>query len=359
MNGHIVKKQDRWQELEHDWIRLQNLISPCPFRSWWFFEQSIELWDEIWVYRQEGKICAIFPMQKKHWWSWTTMGVRDFNYACFVVDPAHIESAMYAFIKFLKATRRMLFIKGLRGWIETDQLIAEQFRKSRLLTAHYAVPAFEVELSTLPESYYQKHSKHHSLKKRMRKLSQRGPIEWKQLSIDQFDELLKLHYLRWSERRDTSGIKEEEKQTWLKNLWLNRPDEVQVLGFECAGELVAFQWDFLSGDRVVSYWTGFHPGYSAYAPGFLMLFHTINHWHTQGTDRFDFSSGYEKYKEEWSTHQRLDQHLVIAPWSLTWAFAGTYLKHRIISKLKHYPQVVQAIRERRLYGKPFSHFFRR
>lgn len=359
MNVTILKKQDDWHELEQDWIRLQDLTSPCPFRSWWFFEQSTELWDEILVYQQDGRISAIFPIQKKHSWSWTTMGARDCNYACFVVDPVHMKPAVRAFIKCLKSTWRMLYIKGLRGWEETDQLVTEQFRKSRLWTAQYVVPAFEVELTTLPESYYHKHSKHHSLKKRMRKLSQRGEIEWKQLTIERFDELVHLHHLRWSERRDTSGIKEQEKQIWLKNLWMNRPDEVQVLGYECAGELLAFQWDFIGRERVISYWTGFHPAYSAYAPGFLMLFHTINHWHAKGIDRFDFSSGYERYKEDWSTHQRVDHHLVVAPWSLTFVFAGTHLRHRITSKLKHYPQVVQAIRERRLYGKPFSHFFRR
>lgn len=287
------------------------------------------------------------------------MGVRDCNYACFVVDPAHVDSALKAFIKCLKFSRRMFYLKGLRGWVEIDQLVAAQFRSSRFWTAHYSVPAFEVELATLPEAYYHKHSKHHSLKKRIRKLSQKGEIEWKQLTFDRFDELVHLHHLRWSERRDTSGIKEQEKQNWLRQLWLNHPDKVQVLGFECADELVAFQWDFVSGDRVISYWTGFHPGYAAYAPGFLMLFHTINHWHAQGIERFDFSSGYERYKEDWSTHQRVDHYLVVAPWLLTFFFAATHLRHRIISKLKHYPQVVQAIRERRLYGKPFSHFFRR
>jgi len=341
----VLTKQHSWLALEEDWLRLQSLAKSCPFRSWELFSLSSELWNQLVIFEINEVVVGIVPIQQTKKLYWSTMGYRDYNYACFVGDPQYCGEMIEAFSQWLRKSRRCFVWRGFRSWDSFDQEWKWQVERVFTHVAAYQVPTYSLDFDAVDSKYLSTKAKKHSLKRREKRLRCQGEVSWGLIDCEEFERILALHEARWQGRRDTSGVETELKQQWLYNLWSNSSETtVHVYGLKLDGRLIAFQWDFIADDRIIGYWTGFDPEYSSYAPGFILLLKTMEVLKEQNFRVFDFSIGYESYKEYWATHEDHSSLLVTAPQNQWLSYSAMKYFMEMRSWMKSKPSLVQFIR---------------
>lgn len=334
-----LKPKENWHHYEQDWIRLENLLVSCPFRSWQMFEASSDFWTELYVFEVSGQVVGLIPVASRYGVLATTIGYRDFNYACFVADPTFSGQILDCLSKNL---HKCMIWKGLRDWDNFDSEWRYHLEHTYRNYFTTELPTYLISFHKIEDAYLLHKAKKHSVKKREKRLKQLGELTYEELVIQDLPELLALHTKRWKQRRDTSGTTDQKKQQWLTALW--KTNLVKVFGLKLNGKVIAFQWDFCKDNQVVSYWTGFDSGYAAYAPGFVLLKNSLEQCKQSGYTKFDFSIGYESYKAYWATDQSSCYLTIVSTKRMYFVAQLVKRYFWMKQKLKQSPKLVQFVR---------------
>lgn len=338
------KNPSDWCLLKSSWKVLES--DRCPFRSWELFESRIDDCSLVLEFRLHHQTVAILPLKRTGYRTYATLCTRDFNYMCYVCDPKVVKAVAIDFSNWLSLHGSIVLFKGLRSWSELDTNLSGAMQESCHATTTFQVPVLQVTEEALTECYFSKQRKHHTLRRRERKLEKIGKVELVELHVSELGKMTALHEKRWKTRRDTSGLSDLKKQEWLTSIWQKGGDSFHIhsFGLKVNGQLIAFQFDFEMEDGVIGYWTGFDPDYSPYAPGFLLLEKSLRHWKESGKKWVDFSVGYEAYKNQWASRKVWAETILCSPHKWKLGYQRFLLHHHLLHRLKSSPEVVQWVR---------------
>ncbi|MFC4355121.1 GNAT family N-acetyltransferase [Chryseomicrobium palamuruense] len=250
------------------------------------------------------------------------------------------------FSDWLSRHGSVALLKGLRSWSELDREFSKALQESCQASKIFHVPVLQVTEDALDEYYFARKRKHHTLRRREKKLEKIGKVELVELQVSEFEQMVAVHQKRWQTRRDTSGLMDPKKQAWLKSVWQQGGESFQVhtFGLKIEEQVIAFQYDFEMADGVIGYWTGFDSDYSKYAPGFLLLEKSLRHWKAKGKTLVDFSVGYEAYKEQWASREEYTETILCSPHKWKFGYQRFLFHQHLIHRLKSSPEVVQWVR---------------
>lgn len=163
-----------------------------------------------------------------------------------------------------------------------------------------------------------KKSLREQLKRRERQIQRNFKVEFKIASNDEevetaISQLFALHRLRWAQLGQTGVFisprvqkfhrefaKQALKRNWLRLYWL-------TLDGVTAAAYYAFMIDNYSG----FYTCGFHPSFSRYSVGKVLLAKVIDDAEREGAKVFDFMRGNETYKSDFGTTVQKNLHIFI------------------------------------------------
>lgn len=346
----LLNSKEDWKQLEPEWKRLeQKLQNMCPFRSYWMFKQLFNQCDQVIQMSQGTTVVALIPLYRTSSSKWRTIGWRDVNYACFIYDPDWVAEIVKALIDFQKEEKRIIEWKGFRGWETGDSAWLYYLAYYSPLFTAIGITVPHLSLTEGLDTFLKQKQKFHHLRRRERRLAEKGAVEFCELKPTDWPDMIRLHHSRWATRRDTSGVYTPGKKEWLLQLWKypSSTYSCKVVGIRVDQQLIAFQMDFISPKNVVGYWTGFDTAYSTYAPGFLLLDKGMRYFQQQQKHLFDFSLGYEKYKEQWSSRSSLAFQVVTASRVRLIHYLTIRFSYKVVALLKKSPKLVAWVRERR------------
>jgi CelD/BcsL family acetyltransferase involved in cellulose biosynthesis len=124
--------------------------------------------------------------------------------------------------------------------------------------------------------------------------------------LDAFDELLRLHALRWQARGDPGVLADARVAAFHRDALprLDRAGLLRLYLLRFDGAAAAGFYGFQHRGRGFSYLTGFDPAFAFESPGALLLAHAVEAAITDGAGEFHFLRGREAYKYEWGAADR-------------------------------------------------------
>lgn len=307
-NIKIIIKKDIDNELEQNWLRLQNNTQCSAFQyvSWiknWKKEisdvdkKSICLFVQI--FYNEILIC-ILPLQLISKFSFKILKVagRPFNdYSDIILDKNYSD--------FMKQNSQFLFGKIL-SYISTDLVYFENvLEKSNL---YYLVNNNELQ-SHHYRAYQLKYIEKNKLLsnkfendtlRQIKRLNNLGELEFKTIKNSgckkKFFSFLKYHKERQlEETKNWNYFKNENYSNFLKNILFNDYySEISALYLN--KQIVAGHFGLKIFDRFYYLFPTYDKNFSKYSPGNIVLFYLVKNFFKNGGKIFDLTTGDENYK---------------------------------------------------------------
>lgn len=169
---------------------------------------------------------------------------------------------------------------------------------------------------------FMSHNRIKGLRKKKRRLSEIGRLEWKELVCSDGQELLfgfnavvDLHQKRWKDLGCKIGgvFSNELLSKFLKavvqEFWKNKWLSLNLLTLN--EEVIAADCNFRFNDKIAYYAAGFDPKYKCYSPGAICLWESIQFYINKGYRELDFLRGEEVYKNEWTDSFRKTHNILI------------------------------------------------
>ena len=118
-----------------------------------------------------------------------------------------------------------------------------------------------------------------------------------------FDEMLRLHHLRWAV---SGAFSSDDRVRFYRALAhrLARSDELFLALLTINGQTIAARYDFVFADKMWSVQGGWDPQYEFVGPGTLMTQEAIRWAIEHGLTEYDFLAGMHDYKLRWANDQR-------------------------------------------------------
>lgn len=166
------------------------------------------------------------------------------------------------------------------------------------------------------DQYYKSRCTHDSIriiKKIEKRLSEMGSIEWKKLSEDTIDNIFLLHEKRWLKKNDGNGFAKGRAKEFFTSLALEKSMDylkVHVYSLNFSNRIIGFSYGLECGGKFLFYRIAHDDDFAVFAPGKIVTKLSIKDCFHNGLKVFDFSTGYERYKAEW-TDETVCIHSVI------------------------------------------------
>ena len=195
---------------------------------------------------------------------------------------------------------------------------------------------------------YQSRRKHNSVRNipsYEKKLRELGTLVIESLPPDEFEQIFALHEKEWRNKWDTSGLLDPRVQSFLKQLSVMGASSfgIKIDILRLNRRIIAFQYGYQSNGRYVLYRTGYDPDFSVYAPGKLLVKETIAACFTPpGFEIFDFGTGFERYKKEWSDETIKVGRLIFSSPGLMpkLCFLKSCFTTQLVKQLKKSPRII-------------------
>jgi CelD/BcsL family acetyltransferase involved in cellulose biosynthesis len=127
--------------------------------------------------------------------------------------------------------------------------------------------------------------------------------------------LFDLHDARWEAREGISSIAGPAIRNFHREFAAAAHERgwLRLYLLEVDGAAVAAWYGWRVGDRFSYYQAGFHPAWSRYSVGFLLLAETVREAIAEGATEYDLLLGDEAFKARFATGTRLGRCVLLAP----------------------------------------------
>ncbi len=137
--------------------------------------------------------------------------------------------------------------------------------------------------------------------------------------------LFHLHDARWAAREGISSIAGPAIRNFHREFAAAAHERgwLRLYLLEVDGAAVAAWYGWRVGNRISYYQAGFHPAWSRYSVGFLLLAETVREAIAEGATEYDLLLGGEAFKVRFATGTRLGRSVLLAPPISRKRFAAT------------------------------------
>jgi CelD/BcsL family acetyltransferase involved in cellulose biosynthesis len=127
-----------------------------------------------------------------------------------------------------------------------------------------------------------------------------------------FAEMIALHEPYWRERGEDGAFADPELRAFHDRFIAGAPEAVDLLRMTAGDETVGVLYNFIAGDRVYNYQSGFRAEEdNQFAPGFTAHWLAIGHYRAQGIAAYDLMAGEAEYKRRLASEGETLTSLVI------------------------------------------------
>jgi len=325
-----VRSQQEFDALEPAWADLlASSAIPSVFLSWswvkcWLDEYGSQ--NETFVltaHSSDGELCGIAPLAVSRDNSWhrlrrmTIIGQQPtYGEYLDVISRRGEEAAVAA--AFVDQLCRQ--VSGSWDVLVIQRMLAQSASLSHLKAAFSAQGAicrveatapspttrlptdFDELLASCSSNFRQQ------LRNATNRIKRLGDVQVlvapKDVPVDRaFEEMLRLHHLRW----DASGaFSTEDRVRFHRDLShrLAKNDELFLALLTIDHQTVAARYDFVFADKMWCVQGGWDPQYQSVRPGTLMTGEAIRWAIEHGLTEYDFLAGVHDYKLRWANDQR-------------------------------------------------------
>ena len=136
----------------------------------------------------------------------------------------------------------------------------------------------------------------------------RGPLACNELKtqaeIDRgWNTLKELHEAGWKRRQQSGVFANAQLMAFHDRLRAHAPQECRLFEVTCGGEPIGVLYNFVSGDRVINYQSGFrYEDDNKLTPGFVCHALACQYYQDRGLAVYDFLAGDADYKKRFGQH---------------------------------------------------------
>lgn len=293
------------------------------FDTWWTaFGASHQLF--LLTLQDAGTVHGIFPLMRMR----GALGLRHLeftgtpnaDYQDFIL-PAHRTEAIRLLCEYLYSVRDrwdMLVLRNLPDESPTGREISDGFRRLGLGIMDMEREPCPVLLIRGRETEVENLLNRYSIRRAVRNLGRQGPLRYQRLeSPEQIDgnlpDFYEQHRHRWAVKEDESSFARQQYRDWYRALAhaAARAGWLHFSRLDCGAKAAAFHFGFGYGDRLAWYKPSYNPQFGELSPGTVLIRHLIDDAQKQNLGEFDFSAGFEPFKDRFSNLQRSNCNLRI------------------------------------------------
>lgn len=363
-----MKVIDTLEELlqhKEEWERLLDINGlDIPFMElewiipWWnILRENQELY--IITFLHQGEAIGFCPFMKEKKRTYTEVqfiGYPEASYMDFLFEPSLREELVKRFLEEVGLIKDT-YIFNLHTFAtrsENFNILQEHLSQKgkRFYTRTIDCPYIEIGDKSF-EEYYKKRRKHTSvrrIKTAENKIAEAGGV-FKYFNASSLkdrkgymDKVFEIHDKRWSKKLDTSDFSSEKSKNFFTAIATNENKRLRVLVdfLTLDDEIVAFEYGLVVGKTYVGYRACHDEDFSPLSLGKISLKENIKNIFESGLKEFNFGTGYERYKLEW-TDNRGGLHKLVFSSDDTYTskiLSFVIMKEKIIRKMKSNPKIV-------------------
>lgn len=300
----------RWDEILYENNNDNPFLEQDWLINWWkYFGSNYKLY--IILIKHNDNILGFCPLMKIRKLLYTEIRFIAYNwysYMDFIISNEYREKSLECLISYLK------YMKG--NYVYNFDSISETSKNLNILMSYlikdkvrYFTKAIESRYIDINggsfEDYYKTRSKHNSIKqiiKTKQKLSKLGNLNYGKLNNERLDEIFILHEKRWKSKINGSKFSVGESREFFKQLALkdSYPFNADIYSLLFNDKLIAFVYAIKYNGRFLFYRVAHDDDFAKYCPGLLIIYEVVKNAFDEKFKIFDFSRGFERYKEEWT-----------------------------------------------------------
>jgi CelD/BcsL family acetyltransferase involved in cellulose biosynthesis/O-antigen ligase len=331
--------EDKWNSLlEENKNNNVFLEQSYILKYWQYFHSDSRLF--ILILIKDEEIIGFCPLMKKRKLFYNQIsfiGIDHCSHMDFIIGNKLREESLKNFLCFLKNMKGS-YILNLFG-IEEESLnfriLSDLLKDSR----HYfkSIENRYININGNFNDFFNIRKKHwtiKTIKNKGSKLKKLGLLTYENISEKDLDYTFSLHEKRWLKKLNGSSYSKEETRAFLKDLILdkNLPFKAEIKALLLDKRIVAYGYIFKYRDRFLFYRICHDDDFAMFSPGILLSCILIEDAYHQEYKIFDFSTGYERFKEEW-TDDKSYVYSIIIP-SSSYAADLYYYVSLIIMRLR-------------------------
>ncbi len=361
----IIDTLDELLQYRGEWEKLIDINGlDIPFMEfewivpWWeILRENQELY--IITFFKQDKVIGFCPLMKTKKGRYTEvefLGSPQASYMDFLFDPSFREELNMSFLdKVDKIKDSYLFNLHAFATRSENFHILQKYLSDKGKTFYSRVidcPYIDTRGKSF-EEYYKAKRKHSSIK-RIKSVEKKiadagGELKYLNSSNlkenkDFMDKVFQIHDKRWSKKLDTSDFSSEKNKKFFTALATNNNKRLKVAVdfLTLNDEVIAFEYGIITGKTYLGYRACHDDDYSPLSPGKISLKENIKVIFDSDLEEFNFGTGYERYKLEWTDNRGgLNKLLFSTDDSYSLKILSTSMKkEELIKKLKSKPKIV-------------------
>lgn len=310
----ILTDINKLQNYEGEWNSiLEENRNNNPFlemsyikKYWRYFNKNKQLF--ILVLRNNEEIIGFCPLMKEKRYLYNRIsfiGRCHCRYMDFIIRDNFRKEALENFLCFIRNMKES-FILDLWGIEEKSGNV--KILSNLLKGSRYYYKFIEDRFISINgdfNDFFNSRKKHKSIrliKSKGMKLKKLGILSYENIGKEDFDYTFFLHDKRWLKKLNGSSYSKEASREFLKDLVLDKslPFKAEIKALLLNKKIIAFGYIFKYRDRFLFYRICHDDDFGIFSPGFLLSCILIEDAFHDEYKIFDFCTGYERFKEEWT-----------------------------------------------------------
>lgn len=328
------KSNNRNPFLEFDWIK-----------AWWE-TIGIEKEIEIFAIFEEENVLAFMPLEKTNKTSkhveYSFLAKGDASYMDILVDEELRKVTLYFILDNLMKVEKQVSISlfGLVEGSNTSKYLDWYLEKNNLEHDFTRVVAPFIAINNEDQvNYFHKRRKSFALNRLEKNFEQQGEVVFKELTLNNYEEIYALFDERWKMKKDTSGFSSHLNREFHRKL-LSETDLAVVDGLFLDHELVAYTFGYRFKGTYIGFSIAFNPNFDCFGLGNILDRRIIEKSFEVHDEIFDFSIGFESYKFNWATEIQYIRNYYLGNKYATKVVKRQNIKNIIIEKVKKNKSIV-------------------
>lgn len=309
----IIDSLERFAMYENEWneiSRKSNNRNPFLEFNWikaWWETIGAEKEIEIYAIYEEENLLAFMPLEKiiyssKHV-EYSFLAKGDASYMDILVTEEHHRETLYFILDNLLKVKKQISISlfGLVEGSNTSKYLDWYLEKNNVDHDFTRIVAPFIAINNEDQTnYFHKRRKSFALNRLEKNFEQQGEVVFKELALNNYEEIYALFDERWKMKKDTSGFSSERNREFHRKL-LSETDLAVVDGLFLDHELVAYTFGYRFKGMYIGFSIAFNPNFDCFGLGNILDRRIIEKSFELQDEIFDFSIGFEAYKFNWAT----------------------------------------------------------